>query len=218
MESLSIRASKLLSGGYTILIHTALNDRLTNDNSILLWNNAVTDIDDETYTEFKESIKRRGSKFYTMSSILSYADFCISLLCCRHYSLNHNSVPLLSHKSFTAAWRGIDTVRQIGSERVKSWINKYMSGRSSIGYQITVGSGDDSNEVTAYGISDEDIQEEDTYLLDDDAIISKAVSTGRVVEIGDRNGSVGRVTYLPESQLYGMYMNHWTRLVSKPNN
>lgn len=137
MDNIITQVSKLLSDDYKILIQSKSVTNLTPENKIILWNSEPLKVSPNIYEDFKEAIKKRGSKHYNRLDILEYCDFCVALLCCSNYSLNHNCVPTLQDRTFIAAWRGLTIVSATSNERVSSWINKYMYNRTSEGYQNT---------------------------------------------------------------------------------
>lgn len=198
MEDLSVKISRILASDYTLVKHTQLTHGLSNSETTILWDDEPSKISYITYKDFKESIKRRGSKFYNYNSILSYADFCMALLCARSYSLNHNSVPSINSRSFSAAWRGILTVKETGSDSLKSWLDKHIAGRSQIGYNIHHGINDDSGytQITTDG------QELDMDIIDaDEQMLADAVIGGPMEIVTGDDELVHCVASTPESHL-----------------
>jgi hypothetical protein len=87
MENLSVKLSSLLLPSTALVSQSALTQNLVGKDKVIIWNTEPLQIDDDTYLEFKEALKKRGFKFYTASQILPYSEFCIALLCSSDYSL-----------------------------------------------------------------------------------------------------------------------------------
>lgn len=141
-------------------------------------------------------------------------------MCCRGYGLNHNSTLLLSYKTFTAAWRGIETVQRTGSSRVTDWIGKYIASRSSLGYQTVIGTPITAEQNTIDMSSDgnEEYRWVDckTRPIDDDRVLQSELENNIAREItSDERFDVRRVTNLPESQLLNLRMSHVIRVAAR---
>ena len=208
MEDLSVRVSKLLGEGYTLVKHTSLTQGLESSSHVILWNDQPSIVSPVIYKDFKDSVRRRGSKFYNSSNTLSYADFCMSLLCARSYSLNHNSIPSIPSRAFSAAWRGIITVMQVSSERVKSWLKDLLAERSALGYGLAHNTADVGLLTT---VDEEDDECQLVRALDDEVVLSNALQLRVVVELGENEvSSIRKVTNTPESQLFDTKLQHLT--------
>lgn len=139
MDRLFTGTSKILDTCVRLVEHTALTQNEVGKEGVVLWTNRPLVLDSITYIEFKEALKKRQSKYYMHNHILSYPDFCISILCCLDYSLNHKVTAAIPSRTFTAAWRSMETIKGTGTDNVTSWIKEHMSGRTAVGYCNTLG-------------------------------------------------------------------------------
>jgi hypothetical protein len=124
----------LMEAGYTIVQQGSLTATSGTDTHAIVWSTQPAEADKQILTEFREAVRRRGSKFYTCSHILSYPDFCIALLCSRGYALDQSVTPKISHRAYVAAWRAIGTVGAIGSPGVRDWLRQHTAERTAAGY------------------------------------------------------------------------------------
>ena len=92
-----------MSQSSTIVIASETTQTLTNRQNVVLWDSRPTEIDETLFKDFDKAIKRRGSKYYTRSDVLSYSHFCLALLCSFKYSLNHEITPSIPARAYTAA-------------------------------------------------------------------------------------------------------------------
>ena len=122
MNKLFTNISKLLNSSVRLIEHTELTQNEVGKENIVLWDNRPSLIDNNTYMEFKDAVKKRPSKYYMFNHILSYPDFCISLLCSLEYSLNHKNTVGIPDKTYTAAWRSIKIIADTGTDKVSSWL------------------------------------------------------------------------------------------------
>ena len=80
-----------------------------------------------------------NARFYTMTHVLPYVDFCIALLCSSSYSLNHDTATCIPPRVFTAAWRSIDVASKLSTGDVENWLKKYIKDRTGKGYANAFG-------------------------------------------------------------------------------
>lgn len=134
MDRIYSTVSSLVASDVRLLDLSMHTQSLVGMENVILWNKQAEDISPETYNDFVEAIKKRGMKYYKYSYVLSYADFCIILLYCTNYLFNHETVPLIPEKSYTAAWRALEAICTTGNDRVIKWMTNLLGGRNSAGY------------------------------------------------------------------------------------
>jgi hypothetical protein len=137
LENLVSKVSSLLSEGSTIVFHSDQTQTLVGACDTILWNDDPTHISEDVYNEFKDKLRNHTAKFYTMTNVLPYVDFCIALLCSSSYSLNHNTTASVQPRVFTAAWRSIDVVSKMNTGEMAAWLQRYIKGRTAKGYTNT---------------------------------------------------------------------------------
>lgn len=129
----------MVKAGTTITLHSEHTQMLIEKEDVILWNMEASTMDSTAYDELCSSIRRSNTKYYSASTKLSYPDFCIALVCCVSYSLNHNVVEGLQHRAFTSAWRLLQSLSIAGGDNISGWLKKNIDGRSSMGYASMLG-------------------------------------------------------------------------------
>lgn len=204
MDNLFNKVSELLDNSLRLTSHSSLTQNLINDHKSILWNDEPSSIDSLIYIELKNALKKRGSSFYTRSDILPYQDFCIALLSSSNYSLNHNTISSISDRSYTAAWRAINVVRDTANTDVSQWIDKYINGRTPTGYCNALGISvrresnrlsNTSNSLPNY------ICSKDEYTLSSISIDELVVKIPYYSDNGNSKLCIFQSTYTPEGQL-----------------
>lgn len=204
MASILDSISSLVTSG-SVAQESALTPSLQTTDTLVVWSNSPLTEDHIILNEFREAVKRRGAKFYTCSHILSYQDFCISVLCARGYSLNHKVTPLIPQRAYLAAWRAIDAVSIVGPSRVQEWLSQQTKGRTSFGYS------------TAHGLDTEEntnavMQTSGTHT---DSIMSESIGTGTVVSILSSDEGImserDRIYPTARSAMLALWIDHITR-------
>lgn len=138
MERLFGIITGLLKPSVKLRVYSDLTQHLVGSDNMILWNEDPSKIDRDTYNEFKEAIKKRGRKYYFHNNLLPYVDFCIALISCLGYSLNHTVILNISDRTFIAAWRTIKLISETGTDNVSRWLLPLTAGRSSEGYCSTL--------------------------------------------------------------------------------
>lgn len=139
LQNLVSKISKLLNEESGIIFHSDQTQNLVGSTNTILWNDEPTHVSEEIYNEFKEKLRSHNAKFYTMTNVLPYADFCIALLCSSSYSLSHVATTSIQPRVFTAAWRSIDVVSKLNTGDMADWLKKHIKGRTAKGYANTFG-------------------------------------------------------------------------------
>lgn len=215
MESIFTKISKILAPDVRIELYSPLNQHLINSNKVILWNEDIQTIDDDTYEKFRVAIKKgKTCTFYTLNKTLPFQDFCIALLCSVDYSLNHNTVPVVLQKSYMFAWRALVILADISDESVKVWLKKRLNGRSNHGYNNLLGVNTqnviNSNRRFSEGAA------MTKFALDEDKISRACISKKLKDVIEDTpvtlSPIVSRVTATPEGQLVSLRIVHETLL------
>lgn len=137
LQSLVSKISTLLNNGSSVTLHSDQTQGLVGSTNTILWNNEPTCITEKLYNEFKEKLRSHNARFYTMTNVLPYADFCIALLCSSSYSLNHNITTSIPPRVFTAAWRSIDVTSKLNTGDMADWLKEFTKGRTAKGYANT---------------------------------------------------------------------------------
>lgn len=214
LEHLINKIAQLLNDESGIVFHSDQTQNLINTKGTILWNSDPTNISEDIYNEFKDSLRGSTAKFYNMTNILPYVDFCIALLCASGYSLNHNVTKSIHPRVFTGAWRSIHVLSRINDGEVAKWLNRHIKGRTAKGYKNSFSLDMDAGTVpvrtSALGKSNKRYEIKDFI---EETAISAAVS-GKVVEIkhyGDDKSSTPKVFYstnMPEGQLTDLRIVH----------
>lgn len=212
MDKLFTNIGKILKPNTKIEVHSNLTQHLVGISDIVLWNKDPLTISQDAYAKFKEIIHQRNCKFYTLSTVLPYHDFCISLLCSVEYSLNHKLTPDISARTYASAWRTMGVIADTGPEIVKTWIRKYIGDRSPIGYTNALGEILQTSTVPMQRKLSKEIVGKLTI---DDNIISNACLSRKVIEIGNDNALLmssilSKSTSTPEGQLDSLIVIHDT--------
>lgn len=212
MDTIVTKISSLLSPVSRLVVYTALTQHLVGSNDVVLWDEGPLRVAPGVYEKLKVLLKRRGSRFYTHNNILPYSDFCIALLCAKGYSINHILTPSILARTYTAAWRAIETVSQIGDGEVKNWLAQYISGRTAIGYSATHGVHLENLILPIREITNSNKSER---LENDSIILSVALSLDSIVQIpyyedNPKDSVVGifHSNYTPESHLCDLILCH----------
>ena len=204
MDKLYTSISKLLKSSARLVEHTSLTQNEVGRENTVLWDNRPSLIDLDTYTELKDAIKKRSSKYYMYNHVLSYTDFCIGLLCSLEYSLNHNVTVSIPDRTYTAAWRTIGIISE--------------TGRSSRGYCNSLGIELDTQIIP---ISSQISNSEVSTTIESE-LVSSISTSDTVVEISHKfnildnnnetsNNNENKVfdtSFTPEGQLYDLVMVH----------
>lgn len=210
LEHLVNKVSRLLIEESEIIFQSNHTQSLISSKEIILWNNEPIDITEDIYNEFRDSLKKSTAKFYNMTNILPYADFCIALLCSSGYSLNHTTTKSIQPRVFTAAWRSIHVLSRINDGNMAQWLREHIRGRTAKGYTNTFSLDMDAGTVpirtSSLGKSDRRYEVRD--------IIEDASLSGEVVDIrhyGDDKLPTPKVFYsttMPEGQLFDLRIAH----------
>lgn len=214
LEHLTSKISRLLNEESGIIFHSDQTQNLINSEGTILWNSDPTHISEDIYNEFKDSLKRSTAKFYNMTNILPYADFCIALLCASGYSLNHNVTKSIQPRVFTSAWRSIHVLSRINDGEVAKWLSRCIGGRTAKGYKnafnLDMDAGTIPLRTSAFGRSSKRYEIRD--IIEETAI--SAAMSGKVEDIkhyGDDKLPTPKVFYstnMPEGQLTDLRIAH----------
>lgn len=214
LQNLVSKISTLLSDGCSITLHSDQTQGLVGSSNTILWNDEPTHINEEMYAEFKEKLRSHNSRFYTMTNILPYADFCIALLCSSSYSLNHETAACVPPRVFTAAWRSINVTSGINTGEMASWLKRHAKGRTGKGYANTFGLDMDAGTIPLrtpiLSSSSRRFNLKDKV---EETVIQASMSKD-IVDIkhyGDDNLSTPKVWYstsMPEGQLSDLKIAH----------
>ena len=214
MEHIFTNVSKLLNTSTRLEVHSSLTQNLVGSENIVLWNTKpLSSIDTETYIEFKDALKKTGSKYYTLSTAFSYVDFCIALLSSLDYSLNHKVTKSISDRTFTAAWRSIYIIGNTGTNKVSSWVNSFIADRTAAGYCNALNVRLDNITISTPFKEDIEIQDDSK----DSDLLSSITTSDNVVRIPYYNedtsstyqtGNIFNSTLTPEGQLYDLIVAH----------
>lgn len=218
MDAISTNVQKLLARSIEFKELSELTQNEIGKSHVVLWNKEPLQIDRKVYLEFVESVKKRHHhRFYMFNNILSYPDFCISLICSVQYSLNHTATVSIPQRTYEATWRIIDTISAVGSSEVKGWINKYIDDRSAKGYCVQLGvTSDNAMTFMPYGNGNSN-----SGNLRDIEVISSVGLRDKIVKVPvydendysqeyQRFGTVFDSSYTPEGQLYDLSNAHIT--------
>ena len=213
MDRIFIGTSKILATSIRLVEHTELTQNEVGKQNVVLWNNKPLSIDSATYIQFKDALKKRQSKYYMHNHILSYTDFCISVLCCLDYSLNHKVTTAILDRTFTAVWRAMEVISGTGIDSVSLWIKEHMSGRTAVGYCNALGIVLD-NSTLSISVGDNikicnNMQ--DVKLISSIGRFDKVVEIPRYDENTNQISSTGRVfsnTSSSEGPLYDLLNAH----------
>lgn len=126
--------SSLVNEGVTIPLYSEQTQSLIDRDDVVLWNTDSSTMSDEAYEELCTSIRKSSTKYYNSSSVLSYPDFCISLVCCVSYSLNHKVTNSIKERAYTSAWRLLEGLYIAGGDNISSWLKQNIGDRSASGY------------------------------------------------------------------------------------
>jgi hypothetical protein len=203
MDKLFSKVTTIIRPGTRIEVYSALTQSLVGSTDIVLWDERPLQISESTYTEFKDIIRQKSCKFYALNKILPYHDFCIALLCCIDYSLNHKLTPDINSRTYASAWRTMSVIADTSTDGVKSWIKTYINDRTSIGYTNNLGEVLQRNNTLGIRRLSNEMSEK---VIKDDEIISIACSSRDIVEISSDNSLAVSSIYLqststPEGQL-----------------
>ena len=214
LEHLINKVFRLLNEESGIVFHSDQTQNLVDAEGTILWNSTPTNISEDIYNEFRDSLKRSTARFYNMTNILPYADFCIALLCASGYSLNHNVTKSIKPRVFTGAWRSIHVLSRINEGEMSKWLTKHLAGRTARGYKNAFSLYMDAGTIplrsSALGKSSRRYEVRDII---EDASISAAMSNG-VIDIkyhGSDNLPTPKVFYstnTPEGQLADLRIAH----------
>lgn len=209
MDNLFTKISKLLRPSTRIVLYSSLTQNLIGVEDVILWNETPLSIDTNTYAQFKEALKKRGCRFYELSQVLPYHDFCIALLCCSDYSLNHKVTPSISSRTYTSAWRSMAVIAST-NDNISEWLNKFRNERSNSGYTNALNIVLD-NAIVA--ISTPSSNTVSPKLTIDEEIVAEACNSNSIVYI-DYVGSnssilpVHKTSSTPEGQLFDLRVVH----------
>ena len=216
LQNLVGKVSALLNDESGVILHSDQTQGLVGSSNTILWNDEPTHISEELYNEFKEKLRTHAARFYTMSNILPYADFCIALLCSSSYSLSHVTTTSAQPRVFTAAWRSIDVLSKQQTGDMADWLKKYVRGRTAKGYANTFGLDMDDGTVplrsSVLGKSTKKFSLRDKI----EEITMEASMSKDIVDIkhyGDDSLLTPKVfssTSMPEGQLSGLRIAHET--------
>lgn len=137
MEKLLTSVTGLLADPTSLVVQQHLTQSSSGHDDTVVWLATTAPPSDEVRNEMRSMVARRGSRYYTTGAILPYADFCIALVCCHGYTLNHNRTPQVPPRAYAAAWRAIQTAADVGTQAVKKWLDDNLRGRTAAGYAIT---------------------------------------------------------------------------------
>lgn len=214
LENLISKVSRLLNNESGVVLHSDQTQNLAGSKNTVLWSNEPTYISEDIYNQFKEKLRNHTAKFYTMTNILPYADFCIALLCSSSYSLNHTVTSDVQARVFTAAWRSIDVISKINEGEMAQWLTKYIRGRTAKGYSNTFNLDMDAGTIPVRSIvlgkptkkfNMKDMIEEVTL---------EACTSGEIIPIshyGDNNLPTPKLfwsTSMPDGQLSDLRIAH----------
>ena len=214
LEHLINKISRLLNEESGIIFHSDQTQNLVNTKGTILWNSSPTNISEDMYNEFKDSLKRSAARFYNMTNILPYADFCIALLCASGYSLNHNVTKSIQPRVFTGAWRSIHVLSKINEGEIAKWLTRHLAGRTAKGYKNAFNLDMDAGTIPlrSSGLGKSSKRYEIRDIIEDTSI-SAAMSNG-VVDIkyyGDDKLPTPKMFYstnTPEGQLSDLRIAH----------
>lgn len=203
MDKLFSKVTTIIKPGTRIELYSGLTQHLVGSTDVVLWNERPLQISESTYNEFKDIIRQKSCKFYALNKILPYHDFCIALLCCVDYSLNHKLTPHIISRTYASAWRTMSVIADTGTDDVKSWIRLYINDRTSIGYTNSLGEVLQRNNTLGIRRLSNEMSEK---VIKDDEIISAACSTRDIIEISSTSSLPVSSIYLqststPEGQL-----------------
>ena len=207
MDKLYTTISKLLSSSTDLIQYSDLTQSQVGKPDVVLWNNEPSQVDKETYSEFKDAIKKRSNKYYLSKHVMSYPDFCISLICCTEYSLNHKVAASIPDRAFSAAWRTIGIVADTSTSRVCSWLKQFVAGRTCVGYCNALGLPQDNIVIyrESRSIKLTWDNSHDVDLMSSVPIGIKATKIGYYENSEDTSDAkVFQSTTTPEGQLYSL--------------
>lgn len=214
LENLISKVSRLLNEESGVVLHSDQTQNLAGSKNTVLWSNDPTHVSENIYDQFKEKLRNHTAKFYTMTNILPYADFCIALLCSSSYSLNHTVTDSVQARVFTAAWRSIDVVSKINEGEMAQWLTTHIKGRTAKGYSNTFNLDMDAGTVplrsTALGKSTKKFNMKDKI---EEATL-EAYESKSIIAIshyGDDDLPTPKVfwsTSMPEGQLFDLRIVH----------
>lgn len=208
MTNILDAVSQLVSEG-RVVQESALGSLSTSRESFIVWNGAPLNTDVDTLSEFREAVRRRGAKFYTCAHILSYPDFCISILCARDYSMSHEKTPLIPYRAYVAAWRAVDTVSVTAPRRVQEWLSQHVAGRTAAGYANEAGTENSIDRLRESDGSDNRPYDEDSDAL----ALSLESGVVRRVDIHNESSmlSTGSVFPTARAALLTLSVQHQSR-------
>jgi hypothetical protein len=210
LEHLINKVTRLLNEESGIILHSDQTQSLIRSNHTILWNPEPANISEEIYNKFREVLKKSTSKYYNMTNILPYVDFCIALLCSSGYSLNHTVTKSMHSRIFTGAWRSIHVQSRSSSGDLAEWLQLHIHGRTAKGYANTFKLDMDAGTIPIHtsGLG----RSNRRYEVKD--IIEDATLSGEVVDIkhyGDDNLPTPKIFYstnMPEGQLADLRVAH----------
>lgn len=215
MDNIFDGVSKLLVPNIKLLEYTELTQNQVGRSDVVLWDKRPLSVSRNIYQEFIEAVKKRQQKYYFRKNILSYHDFCLALICCIQYSLNHTVTLCILDKGYSAAWRTIEVISSTASKDVKEWLNKYIADRSSTGYCNELRVVQDnatifmsSSPTTTRSSNNRDV--EIISNIDRSTVITEITRMGDydLTKVHDDIGIVFESTCTPEGQLYDLMSAH----------
>lgn len=139
MPYLMWRVQTLLRDGVTVVPYSEQTQGLVGSSDVVLWNQGTVSITEQAYSDLTTHIRKPSSGACNYSMSMSYADFCISIVCCVGYSLNHKMMKDPQEKAFVSAWRLVHTLSYVGGDELSSWLSSNLKGRYPMGYVSMVG-------------------------------------------------------------------------------
>ena len=218
MDEIFVRTKALIVPEVSLLVQSPATQSASGGSTVVLWSSAPLNISSSIREDFETAMKRRGAKHYPTSSTLSYPKFCIALLCCSRYGLNHTITPLVPARAYTAAWRGIEIVAATAKEEVRSWLSIHINHRSAEGYCSALGINTITTDVGATG---EPSTNTSTKTRQDEAILSSVGADDKAVCIDSSRGETSGIdsdSFTPEGQLMSLsaYYENKLRQVGQP--
>lgn len=210
MDKLFQSISENLNATSRIEIYSAYNQHLLDNDNIVLWEKTTTSINIDIYDKLKEALNKRICRFYSLTKVLPYHDFCIALLCSVGYTLNHNTMSSVRPRTFRSAWRNMSIMTGIGDKDVQAWIKDRIQGRDATRYIIALNITDVDSPNAPRKVS---FDNQSTKFTTDGDIIAKACSSRNIKEITYDSDShistiVNKITGTPEGQLDNLRIIH----------
>jgi hypothetical protein len=212
MDTLLTQLRVLIIPGVSLLIKSSTTQSFLGNSTTILWNPAPLGIDKEIREDFESAIKRRGAKHYSTTSVLSYSGFCLSLLCCSRYGLNHTVTPSIPARAYTAAWRGISIVAATAKSETRLWLNAYINLRSAEGYCSSFGM---DIAIAETNVSVNNLPLNSASVQQDQVVLASISAENKVVCIDSTSGisdAVDSDSFIPEGQLMSLLVYYENNL------